>query len=51
VLLLPILILALVAIAGMVFGVLASPSLDQDAGSDRNDRPSATVRLADAAGQ
>jgi NO-binding membrane sensor protein with MHYT domain len=60
VLLLPILILALVAIVGMVFGVLASPSLDHAPhGSGRgdgvaagqNDRPSATVRLADAAGQ
>lgn len=55
VLLLPILILALVAIVGMVFGVLASPSLDQEPGdrrvTDRNDRPSATVCLADAAGQ
>jgi NO-binding membrane sensor protein with MHYT domain len=51
VLLLPILILALVAIVGMVFGVLASPSLDEGAGADRYDRPSATVRLADAAGQ
>jgi NO-binding membrane sensor protein with MHYT domain len=52
VLLLPILILALIAIVGMVFGVLASPALDQDLhGTDRNDRPSATVRLADAAGQ
>jgi NO-binding membrane sensor protein with MHYT domain len=56
VLLLPILILALIAIVGMVFGVLASPSLDQDRhdrglAADRNDRPSATVRLADAAGQ
>jgi NO-binding membrane sensor protein with MHYT domain len=48
ILLLPILILALVAIVGMVFGVLASPNLDR---LDRNDRPSATVRLADAAGQ
>lgn len=50
VLLLPILVLALVAIVGMVFGVLASPSLDH-VGDERNDRPSATVRLADAAGQ
>jgi NO-binding membrane sensor protein with MHYT domain len=53
VLLLPILILAMLAIVGMVFGVLASPALDtvsQDE-RDRNDRPSATVRLADAAGQ
>jgi NO-binding membrane sensor protein with MHYT domain len=50
VLLLPILILALIAIVGMVFGVLASPSLDRLA-DERNDRPSATVRLADAAGQ
>ncbi|MEU6246476.1 MHYT domain-containing protein [Glycomyces sp. NPDC047010] len=48
ILLLPILLLALIAIVGMVFGVLASPNLD---GADRNDRPSATVRLADAAGQ
>jgi NO-binding membrane sensor protein with MHYT domain len=54
VLLLPILILAMIAIVGMVFGVLASPALDsisQDEHADRNDRPSATVRLADAAGQ
>jgi hypothetical protein len=54
VLLLPILILAMIAIVGMVFGVLASPALDaisQDDNADRNDRPSATVRLADAAGQ
>jgi NO-binding membrane sensor protein with MHYT domain len=54
VLLLPILILAMIAIVGMVFGVLASPALDstsQDGNGDRNDRPSATVRLADAAGQ
>lgn len=59
VLLLPILILAMIAIVGMVFGVLASPGLDsiapdstsQDGRADRNDRPSATVRLADAAGQ
>lgn len=54
VLLLPILILAMIAIVGMVFGVLASPALDsisQDELGDRNDRPSATVRLADAAGQ
>jgi NO-binding membrane sensor protein with MHYT domain len=54
VLLLPILILAMLAIVGMVFGVLASPALDsiaQDDNDDRNDRPSATVRLADAAGQ
>ncbi len=50
VLLLPILLLALIAIVGMVFGVLASPALDHT-GPDRNDRPSATVRLADAAGQ
>jgi len=35
----------------MVFGVLASPALDSIAPGDRNDRPSATVRLADAAGQ
>jgi hypothetical protein len=41
-------LLALIAIVGMVFGVLASPNLDR---VDRNDRPSATVRLADAAGQ
>jgi NO-binding membrane sensor protein with MHYT domain len=54
VLLLPILILAMIAIVGMVFGVLASPALDavsKDEHVDRNDRPSATVRLADAAGQ
>ncbi|GAA2165188.1 MULTISPECIES: MHYT domain-containing protein [Glycomyces] len=54
VLLLPILILAMIAIVGMVFGVLASPALDSishDELGDRNDRPSATVRLADAAGQ
>jgi NO-binding membrane sensor protein with MHYT domain len=53
VLLLPILILAMLAIVGMVFGVLASPALDTVAQDerDRNDRPSATVRLADAAGQ
>ncbi|MDA1358438.1 hypothetical protein O1R50_02330 [Glycomyces luteolus] len=54
VLLLPILILAMIAIVGMVFGVLASPALDstsQPDNGDRNDRPSATVRLADAAGQ
>jgi hypothetical protein len=50
VLLLPILVLAFIAIVGMVFGVLASPALDHT-GTDRNDRPSATVRLADAAGQ
>ena len=37
-------------IVGLVFGVLASPSLDHPAG-ERNDRPSATVRLADAAGR
>lgn len=88
VLLLPILVLALIAILGMVFGVLASPTLDrleretgvapvktplaaapapsdQDGadqglfnarrgvpdGDERTDRPSATVRLADAGGQ
>jgi NO-binding membrane sensor protein with MHYT domain len=54
VLLLPILILAMIAIVGMIFGVLASPALDslgRDEQPDRNDRPSATVRLADAAGQ
>jgi NO-binding membrane sensor protein with MHYT domain len=51
VLLLPILILAMIAIVGMVFGVLASPALDAIPPGDRNDRPSATVRLADAAGQ
>jgi len=50
VLLLPILILAFIAIVGMVFGVLASPALDHGA-DERIDRPSATVRLADAAGQ
>ncbi|THV31910.1 MHYT domain-containing protein [Glycomyces paridis] len=55
VLLLPILVLALVAIVGMVFGVLASPTLDHRSGDqgrrERIDRPSATVRLVDAGGQ